>query len=73
MAEELKDTLLDADRELISLQRFAKMVDTPEATVRHWVRTKYCDLQAYKVGKRIKFKLSDIRKWYGKMKIGQAA
>ena len=49
------------------------MIDTPEKTIRHWVRTKYCDLQAYKVGKRIKFKLADIRKWYGKMKVGQAA
>jgi hypothetical protein len=69
----MSDELLDPERELISLQRFAKMIDTPEKTIRHWVRTSYCDLQAYKVGKRIKFKLADIRKWYGKMRVGAKA
>ena len=57
----------DKLRELLSVRTLSEMLDVKEATIRKWVLDR--TIPYHKLGKLVRFKLSEIREWYGKEKM----
>ena len=57
----------DKLRELLSVRTLSEMLDVKEATIRKWVLDR--DIPYHKLGKLVRFKLSEIRAWYEKEKM----
>ena len=49
-------------RELVSVETLAELLDVKERTVREWVAKKV--VPYHKLGRLVRFNLQEVRKWY---------
>lgn len=55
------------DNKFLSISQLGLILDVPEKTIRHWIYRR--EIPHYKIGRHIRFALSEVQRWISERKV----